>query len=75
MRPPGGILAPGESLIATGNSFFMVFPHALFYSFLGYFSFPFAINNMLATLDFSELLSENCNLIDSLQVCGTSGDQ
>lgn len=25
MRPPGGILAPGESIVATGNSVFLIF--------------------------------------------------
>ena len=30
MRPPGGILAPGESLIATGELFFLDLPSASF---------------------------------------------
>lgn len=51
MRPPGGILAPGESVVATGNSVFLIFsslaaqsptplPHPPFFHSLHPLSFP-----------------------------------
>jgi hypothetical protein len=47
MRPPGGILAPGESVVATGNSAFFIFslPHPPSPT-------TFVMNNMLRSFNF-----------------------
>lgn len=47
MRPPGGILAPGESLIATGNFFNKLFiENFVHYLYLVSFLFLHYINNI-----------------------------
>lgn len=84
MRPPGGILAPGESLIATGKFILLDLPSTFFFGiFFIFLCFllsvsvtAFLIGEMLKfeILD-SDSLLWNWNMANSIQVCGTSGEQ
>lgn len=57
MRPPGGILAPGESIIATGN---IIVP------------FFFFNKKNIVYISLSHVLFLILNVIVSVQVCGAT---
>lgn len=80
MRPPGGILAPGESLIATGN---LSASHLLFFFLSGSLYTPKSPLSLLISHSWTTTCRYHYGFMNSLfdflpcsvQVCGTSREQ